>query len=58
LITGDKNGDLEKYICLYTSGDEAEKRGQVLYKRLGATHAIERDKQLDLLNNKKKCLKG
>lgn len=35
LITGSVDGDLKKFVSTSISGDEAEKNGQILFKRLG-----------------------
>jgi hypothetical protein len=41
LITGSQTGDISKFISTSISGDEAEKNGQFIFKRLGATHSID-----------------
>jgi hypothetical protein len=41
LITGSPTGDISKFISTSISGDEAEKNGQFIFKRLGATHSID-----------------
>lgn len=46
LITGDPNSKQfeSNYVSLMTSGDECEKENKVIFKRLGATHALTYDK--------------
>jgi hypothetical protein len=58
LITGNREGDIEKYLSVEISGDEADKQGKLIYKRLAASHAIQnRNKVLELQNNIKIYLK-
>ncbi len=33
LVTGETDGDLEEFITVYSSGDEAERRGKLIFKR-------------------------
>jgi hypothetical protein len=45
LITGNPKGDLTKYVSTATSGNEARRTGRLLFKRLGATHALQYQNQ-------------
>jgi hypothetical protein len=49
LITGDPDGDLSKYVSTATSGSEARREGKLLFKRLGATHALDYAKEEELV---------
>ncbi|KAG2389392.1 hypothetical protein C9374_013952 [Naegleria lovaniensis] len=41
LITGSCDGDLSKYVSTYTSGNEARVEGKIIFRRMGATHALD-----------------
>ncbi|KAL9651163.1 hypothetical protein ABK040_008235 [Willaertia magna] len=59
LITGKPDGDVSKYISTKTSGNEARIEGKIIFRRLGATHALDylKDEDLSLLIHQQEDIK-
>jgi hypothetical protein len=51
LITGNPKGDVSKYVSTATNGNEARRTGRFLFKRLGATHALQYQHPYELQQN-------
>ncbi|KAL0483457.1 hypothetical protein AKO1_014729 [Acrasis kona] len=49
LITGDPKGDVSTNVSTHTNGSDAKKANKIFFKRLGATHALQYQDNLETM---------